>query len=75
MEHYFTGPCHNIIIALNIQEVAEKWVQEKRKKTIPGGGTIQEYKRVNQEESVRLADAFLAYPFLNVRIHSNQIYK
>ena len=35
-------------------------------KSIPGGGSVEEYKRVNKEESVRLADAFLAYPFLNV---------
>ncbi len=35
-------------------------------KSIPGGGSVDEYKRVNEEESVRLADAFLAYPFLNV---------
>ena len=51
---------------MSVQEVAEKWVQERRMKSIPGGGSVDEYKRVNEEESVRLADAFLAYPFLNV---------
>ena len=51
---------------MTVQEVAEKWVKEKRMKSIPGGGSVEEYKRVNKEESVRLADAFLAYPFLNV---------
>ena len=49
------------------QEVAEKWVKERRMKSIPGGGRVEEYKRVNKEESVRLADAFLAYPFLNAQ--------
>jgi len=49
------------------QELAEKWVKEGRKRTIPGGGSIQEYKQVNLEESIKLADAFLSAPFLNAQ--------
>jgi len=49
------------------QEIAEGWVREKRQRTIPGGGSVEEYKRVNLEESIRLADAFLDTPFLNAQ--------
>jgi len=49
------------------QELAEKWAKEGRKRTIPAGGTVQEYKKVNLEESIRLADAFLSLPFLNAQ--------
>ena len=37
-----------------------------RKKTIPGGGSVDEYKKVNARESEELADAFLSYKFLDV---------
>lgn len=49
------------------QEVAEKWAKEGRKRTIPGGGDVAEYKAVNLEESIKLADAFLSVPFLNAQ--------
>merc|ERR1719187_1567933 len=46
------------------QELAERWIAEGRKRTIPGGGSLEEYKAVNAKESVDLADAFLSVPFL-----------
>jgi len=49
------------------QEIAEGWVLEKKQRTIPGGGSVEEYKRVNLEESILLADAFLNTPFLNAQ--------
>jgi hypothetical protein len=48
------------------QELGEQWVKEGKKRNIAGGGSVEEYKRVNFQESVQLADAFLSYPFLNV---------
>merc|ERR1719516_887537 len=49
------------------QELGEQWVKEGRKKMIPGGGSIKEYKEVNARESLELADAFLSYNFLNAQ--------
>jgi len=49
------------------QELAEKWVTEGRVKTIPAGGTVEEYKAVNARESLELADAFLSYNFLDAQ--------
>jgi hypothetical protein len=58
---------HSLLIpVLGIQEVGEQWVREGKKRTIPGGGSVEEYKRVNSQESIQLADAFLSYPFLDV---------
>ena len=48
------------------QQLGEQWVAEGKKKEIPGGGTVEEYKAVNARESLELADAFLSYNFLNV---------
>ena len=53
------------------QELGEKWVAEGKKKEIPGGGSVEEYKAVNARESIDLADAFLSYNFLNVSQTSN----
>merc|ERR1712062_325431 len=41
------------------QELGEQWVAEGKKKEIPAGGTVEEYKAVNARESLELADAFL----------------
>jgi peroxisomal 3,2-trans-enoyl-CoA isomerase len=49
------------------QELAEQWASEGKKKTIPGGGDVEEYKAVNAKESLELADAFLAVPFLKAQ--------
>ena len=48
------------------QSLGEQWAKEGRKKTIPAGGSVEEYKKVNAKESLDLADAFLSYNFLNV---------
>ena len=47
------------------QTLAETWIREGRTRTIPGGQSVEEYKQVNKVESVRVADAFLSYNFLN----------
>ena len=49
------------------QQLGEEWAREGRQKQIPAGGSVQEYKAVNAKESQDLADAFLSYPFLDVR--------
>lgn len=49
------------------QILGEKWAKEGKKKEIPAGGTVQEYKAVNAKESQDLADAFLSYNFLNAQ--------
>jgi len=46
------------------QDLAEKWIKEGKKREIMGGGDLEEYKRVNLEESTRLAEAFLSKEFL-----------
>ena len=38
------------------------------KTNIVGGGSVEEYKKVNAQESQDLADAFLSYKFLDVSI-------
>ena len=47
------------------QEVAEQWVLEGRKRTIPGDQNIAEYRIVNRQESRLVADGFLSFDFLN----------
>jgi len=54
-------------LATRAQEIAESWVEQGKKRQIPAGGTVEEYKRVNYEESVQLADAFLSVPFLQAQ--------
>merc|ERR1719334_1071972 len=49
------------------QALAEEWVKTGKKKEIPAGGTVEEYKAVNAKESLELADAFLSYPFLDAQ--------
>jgi len=49
------------------QELGEQWAREGKKKEIPAGGTVEEYKAVNARESLELADAFLSYNFLNAQ--------
>ena len=41
---------------------------ESTKTNIVGGGSVEEYKKVNAQESQDLADAFLSYKFLDVSI-------
>ena len=47
------------------QMIAESWVAEGRERRILGGGQRQEYKEINAAESVKVADAFLSYDFLD----------
>ena len=47
------------------QEIAEDWVRKGRKRTIPGNQNIEEYRIVNRNESLLVADGFLSYDFLN----------
>ena len=61
---------HESLLA-RAQALGEQWVAEGKKKEIPAGGTVEEYKAVNARESLELADAFLSYNFLNVSQTSN----
>jgi len=54
---------HDQLLA-RCQALGEEWVQKGKRKEIPGGGSVQEYKEVNAKESLQLADAFLSYKFL-----------
>ena len=40
-------------------------MREGRKRTIPGNQNIEEYRIVNRNESLLVADGFLSYDFLN----------
>jgi len=57
---------HDQLLA-RCQELAEEWVASGKKKEIPGGGDVEEYKAVNAKESKELADAFLSYNFLDAQ--------
>ena len=54
-------------LLLKSQELGETWVAEGRKRTIPGGGQVAEYKEINLKESHVLADAFISYKFLDAQ--------
>ena len=47
------------------QKIAESWVLSGKKRAIPGNQDVEEYKEVNKRESVKVADAFLSYNFLD----------
>ena len=47
------------------QELAEEWVSQGKKRIIPGNQNIEEYRIVNREESLLVADGFLSHDFLN----------
>ncbi len=46
------------------QDIAQAWIEQKRKRTFRGSFTKEELGEVNAAESVALADAFLDTPFL-----------
>ncbi len=47
--------------------LAKRWVDEGATRSYRGGATREELERVNAEESVELADAFLSPPFLDAQ--------
>ena len=47
------------------QQLAETWISQGRRRTIPGNQDVSEYKKVNRRESVQVADSFLSYNFLD----------
>ena len=49
------------------KKIAKGWVAEGATRTYRGGSTKQELKEVNARESVALADAFLAAPFMKAQ--------
>ena len=50
------------------QQLAETWISQGRKRTIPGNQDVSEYKKVNRRESVQVADSFLSYNFLDNQV-------
>ncbi len=54
-------------LLLDAQSLAEQWVASGRRRSIPCGGSSEEYCRVNAHESRQLADAFLSIPFLTAQ--------
>ena len=40
-------------------------MRQGRRRTIPGNQNVEEYRIVNRKESLRVADGFLSYDFLN----------
>lgn len=51
-------------LAAEAQRIAEQWATEGKARSYRGGSTKEELNKINAEESVRLADSFLAAPFL-----------
>ena len=52
-------------LMIEAQALAESWISQGKKRTIPGGQDVQEYKAVNKRESVEVANGFLSYDFLD----------
>ena len=50
------------------QQLAETWVSQGRRRTIPGNQDVSEYKKVNRRESVQVADSFLSHNFLDNQV-------
>ena len=50
------------------QHLAETWISQGRRRTIPGDQDVSEYKKVNRRESVQVADSFLSYNFLDNQV-------
>lgn len=46
------------------QELGEEWVKQGRERKIRGGGSVEEYKKVNTKESEDLTVAFVSKEFL-----------
>ena len=46
------------------QELGEEWVKTGRERRIRGGASVEEYTRVNIEESKALAEVFVSEKFL-----------
>ena len=44
--------------------MGEFWAKEGRKRCIRGGGTVEEYKKINAQESAALAQAFVSEKFI-----------
>lgn len=63
------GLCSKVVahedLLREAQALAEAWVEEGRTRQFRAGSTHEELKRVNARESVQVADAFLAAPFLD----------
>ncbi|WP_210247106.1 enoyl-CoA hydratase/isomerase family protein [Aliikangiella marina] len=45
-------------------EIAQDWIQQEKTRSFLGGSELSELKAVNAQESINLANAFLAKPFL-----------
>ena len=50
----------------DVQELGEEWVKTGREREMRGGGTVEEYKRINAAESAALAEAFVSEKFLRL---------
>jgi len=50
------------------QELGEEWVKTGREREMRGGGTVEEYKRINAAESAALAEAFVSEKFLRTQL-------
>ncbi len=60
---------HNLNFQLmgRAQDLGEKWIETGRKRWMVERGVQAEYRKINLEESHKLASAFLAPPFLNAQ--------
>ena len=47
-----------------IQDLGEIWAREGKERCIRGGGSVEEYKKINAEESAALAQAFVSEKFI-----------
>ena len=49
------------------QEVGEEWIRKGKQRKMMSGGTAEEYSKLNAQESIAVADAFLSYDFMNAQ--------
>jgi len=55
-------------LMVRAQELGEEWVMSGRERIIRGGGSVEEYKKINARESNDLAEAFVSEEFLRTQL-------
>uniref|UniRef100_A0A0K2VDU0 Uncharacterized protein n=1 Tax=Lepeophtheirus salmonis TaxID=72036 RepID=A0A0K2VDU0_LEPSM len=56
-------------LMVEAQSLAESWIQNGKKRTVPAGGDVRHLAMVNHRESVDLANAFMSLPFIQGQIN------
>jgi len=55
-------------LLVKAQDLGEIWAREGKERCIRGGGSVEEYKKINAEESAALAQAFVSEKFIRTQL-------